>query len=314
MALKIIFAGTPDFAVTSLQALFKSKHTICAVYTQPDRPAGRGLVLQPSAVKEFALANNLQVFQPETLKDSDAQKSMQEFAADILVDVAYGLFLPKPILDMFKFGCVNVHPSILPRWRGAAPIQHAILAGDTETGVTIMQVDEGWDTGAIIAQTKIGITQEDTSKSLHTILAKAGADLLLATLDKIENHQIQLTPQDETLSRYAKKITKENARLDWQLGATQLDQTVRAYNPWPVAFSTFSGETIRIWSSKKTSETTSAAPGTIIKTDKNGIDVATGSGVLRILSLQLPGGKVLPAEALLNSKNKLFAVGKKFDG
>jgi methionyl-tRNA formyltransferase len=314
MALKIIFAGTPEFAAPSLQALIKSEHSVCAVYTQPDRPAGRGLKLTPSAIKNLALANNLVVLQPETLKDQTVQKTMHDFGADILVDVAYGLFLPKEVLTMFNYGCINVHPSLLPRWRGAAPIQRALLAGDTETGVTIMQVDEGWDTGDILAQIKIGIKQKDTSASLHQNLAEIGADLLLKILEKIEARQIQPLPQDEKLSCYAKKIIRDEARLDWSLDAMQLERAVRAFNPWPVAFSSIDDQLVKIWQAEAIASTGDKLPGSIIKTDKNGIYVATGNGVLGILELQLPGGKRLSAGSVLNAKQKLFTVGKRFDG
>jgi methionyl-tRNA formyltransferase len=317
MPLKIIFAGTPEFAIPTLQALITSKHSICAVYTKPDRPAGRGLKLTSSAVKDFAIANKIQVLQPETLKDFAIQKIMHDFEADILVDVAYGLFLPKEVLTMFKYGCINVHPSLLPRWRGAAPIQRTLLAGDAVTGVTIMQVDEGWDTGDILTQIKVDIKQDDTSASLSEVLANLGAELLLTTLDKIEANEVQPQVQDEKLSCYAKKITKEEANLDWSLTAMQLERVIRAFNPWPVAFTAISDQTIRIWraiAEEEILDSTKRAFGTIVKIDKNGIYVATGCGILRILELQLPGGKRLPVNAILNAKHELFAIGKKFHG
>lgn len=309
-ALKIIFAGTPEFAVPSLEMLLSSRHKVIAVYTTPDRPAGRGLKLTPSPVKQFALEKNLPIYQPATLRSQEEQKKIQNLNADILVDVAYGLILTKEILTAFKFGCINLHPSLLPKWRGAAPIQRAILAGDEETGVTIMQVNEGLDTGDILRQTKVSISNQDTSATLHDKLAKIGAQLLLDTLEDLIIAKVKPVPQDDFLSCYANKITKEEGKIDWNLSAIEIDRKVRAFNPWPIAFTLLAGETVRIWQSAPIDETVkNVAVGTIVKADKNGIDVTTGNGILRLLKLQLSGGKVLSVEELLNAKRDMFLKG-----
>lgn len=309
-ALKVIFAGTPDFAIPSLEALLFSKHKINAVYTVPDRHSGRGLKLTPSPIKHFAMQNNLPVYQPANLTDENAQKFLHNLDADILIDVAYGLILPKEILTAFKFGCINLHPSLLPKWRGAAPIQRAILAGDEETGVTVMQVNEGLDTGDILQQEKVLIDKKDNSATLHAKLARIGASLLLETLEGLINDTIIPIPQDDFLSCYAKKITKEEGLIDWNLSAVELDRKVRAFNPWPVAFTTLSGNTVRIWQAEPLNKIIKNIPvGTILETSKNGIDVVTGSGVLRLLKLQLSGGKILSAAELLNAKREMFVKG-----
>lgn len=309
-ALNIIFAGTPDFAIPSLEALLSSKHKVRAVYTTLDRPSGRGLKLTPSPIKQFAVRNNLPVYQPVTLSDKNEQKILQNLNADILVDVAYGLILPKEVLTTFEFGCINLHPSLLPKWRGAAPIQRAILAGDEETGVTVMQVNEGLDTGDILRQEKITINKDDTSVTLHDKLAKFGASLLLETLEDLMTGRVKPIPQDDFLSCYAKKIIKEEGLIDWNLSAVELDRKIRAFNQWPVAFAVLSGNTIRIWQAEPLNKTIKNVPiGTILEANKWGIDVVTGNGILRLLKLQLSGGKVLSAEELLNAKHDMFAKG-----
>ncbi|MCK4608794.1 MAG: methionyl-tRNA formyltransferase [Gammaproteobacteria bacterium] len=312
--LRIVFVGTSEFAVPVLEHLIASPHTICAVYTQPDRPAGRGQKLAQSPIKQLALQHELPLYQPETLKNEEALQTIQQLSADIMVDAAYGLLLPKEILGVFKYGCINVHPSLLPRWRGAAPVQRTILAGDIETGVTIMQVDEGWDTGDILKQSSITIAATDTTTLLQAKLAAIGTKLLLEVLQEIATSNTNPTPQDDTQSSYAKKITKAEAAIDWNLTALELDQMVRAFNPWPIAFANIDQLIVRIWRATPLSDSTnSAPPGTIINADKNGIDVATGAGILRLLELQLPGGKILPTVAILNSKQELFKPGKRFN-
>jgi methionyl-tRNA formyltransferase len=312
MPLKIIFAASSEFANPSLDALIKSHHKILAVYTQPDRPAGRGLKPTPTPVKQSALQHNLPIHQPETLKNKKQQQILHNMHADIMIDVAYGLFLPKEVLTTFKYGCINVHPSLLPRWRGAAPIQRAILAGDAETGVTVMQVDEGWDTGNILNQTKINISVTDTAASMQEKLSKLGAKLLLGVLESLEQGKLKPIPQDDSKSCYADKITKHNAQLDWQLSADELDRIIRAFNPWPVAFTKIDQHILRIWKAIPSDVKTDKPPGTIMNTDKKSIDVATGKGILRLLELQLPGGKILSASEMLNSKKDLFKMGKSF--
>ncbi len=307
MALSIIFAGTSEFAIASLKALLASPHSVCAVYTKPDQPAGRGQKLTASPIKKLALEQNLPLYQPETLKNH-----IPEVTADILVDVAYGLLLPKNILTAFKYGCINVHPSLLPRWRGAAPIQRAILAGDTETGVTIMQMDEGWDTGDILKQTKIPINNTDTTAMLLDKLAKLGAELLLDVLTEIEQNKLNPILQDDAKSCYANKITKQEAELNWNLSAEELNRAVRAFNPWPIAFTKINDLIIRIWKAEAINVPCSNAPGTIVNTDKKGIDVATQNGILRLLELQMPGGKILSAGEMLNARQQIFKIGKCF--
>jgi len=312
MSLKIVFAGTPLFAIPALVALLESEHSVCAVYTKPDRPAGRGQKLTKSPIKQFAEQHNLLIHQPETLKDKIVQQTLKELQADIMVDVAYGLFLPKEVLDLFKFGCINIHPSMLPRWRGAAPIGRAILVGDKETGVTIMQVDEGWDTGAILKQIKAPINDTDTTENLQKTLSQIGAELLLEVLRDIEANKLKPIEQDDSKSCYAEKIKKSEAELNWQLSAIELDRMVRAFNPWPVAFTYIDNQLIRIWKTIPLTIKTQEPPGTIINATKEGIDVATGKGILRLLELQLAGGKILTVAAILNSKRDLFKVGNRF--
>lgn len=313
MALRIVFAGTSEFAVPALQVLQESDHDLVAVYTQPDRPCGRGQKLCGSVIKQFALDHNLTLYQPETLKNIDAQQQLKSLNADIMVDVAYGLLLPEQVLQMFQFGCINIHPSLLPRWRGPAPIQHSLLSGDVETGVTIMQVDMGWDTGDILLQSKCLINPDDTTATLTEKLSKLGAEFLLKTLTDIEQNKITPIKQDEKQSCYAPKINKQDAKLDWNSSAVELALQVRAFNPWPVSFTELDANTIRIWKAVPIEETPTVSPGTIIRADKNGIDIATGRGILRVLELQLPGGKMLPVVAIMNSKRDLFMSGKQFN-
>lgn len=310
--MKIIFAGTPEFALPALQALIKAKHQICAVYTQPDRPAGRGQKLTPSPIKQFAIKNNLPVLQPESLKDPTAQKQFSAFHADILVNVAYGLLLPKPILEGTKLGCVNIHPSLLPRWRGAAPIQRAILAGDQETGVTIMHMDEGLDTGDIYKQVKIPIENTDTSATLMLKAALCGAELLITVINEIAAGTAKPIPQDSALSTYAKKITKEEAKINWQLPAVEIERMIRAFIPWPIAYSEIAGQRVRIWEAQAFSETAQATPGTIIAISKEAIIVSTSAGTLHLHKIQLPGGNALIIKDIFNAYLPLFTVGSTF--
>ena len=304
----IIFAGTPEFAASILNALIRSSHNIKAVYTQPDRPAGRGRKLTPSAVKEVALQHELPVFQPENLKNSDDQKILADLQADLMIVVAYGLILPTAVLQAPSLGCINVHASLLPRWRGAAPIQRAILANDEKTGVTIMQMDAGLDTGAMLYKAECKIEKTDTSESLHDKLASLGAEALLTTLENLPT--IHPESQNNAEATYAHKIKKEEAQINWHASADEIDRQVRAYNPWPVAFYGKVEHAVRIWKSTVLSqEKTHAEPGTIIRAASDGIDVATGHGVLRLLTLQLPGGRALSVADILNARAADFAVG-----
>jgi methionyl-tRNA formyltransferase len=307
--LKILFAGTPEFAASSLAGLLESEHEVLAVYTQPDRPAGRGRKLTASPVKALALAHGLPVLQPVSLRDEAAQRELAAWHADVLVVVAYGLILPEPVLAAPRLGCINVHASLLPRWRGAAPIQRAILAGDAETGVTIMQMDKGLDTGDMLHIVRCPIESTDTAGMLHDRLAELGAKALLHTLSALAQGDVRAESQNDARACYAEKLQKAEAHIDWQQSAEQLSRTVRAFNPWPVAFTRFGDKNLRIWFAialpADVGDDTKMAPGTVLAESRDGIDVATGDGVLRIQQLQMPGGKALSAEQFLNAHSLL---------
>lgn len=304
--MKIIFAGTPVFSVHTLAALINSPHEVIAVYTQPDRPAGRGRQLTASPVKQLAEKNNIPVFQPQTLRDTSEQQKLIDLKADVIIVVAYGLILPKIILTAPRLGCINVHASLLPRWRGAAPIQRAILSGDQETGVTIMQMDEGLDTGAMLKKVICPIKNDDTSATLHQTLAELGAEALLKTLADLD----KMTPetQNHTDATYAHKITKEEAEINWEHQAKQISQQIRAFNPWPIAFFKIGEESVRVWQASVI-EKNAGVPGEIMAIGKDGIEVATGENVLRLEKLQFPGGRILSVADILNAKTG-FVVGK----
>jgi methionyl-tRNA formyltransferase len=309
--LRIIFAGTPDFAASHLAALINSDHEIAAVYTQPDRPAGRGKKLNPSAVKQLAIENNLTVYQPQSLKTLEAQEELSALNADLMVVVAYGLILPKAVLDSPKFGCINVHGSILPKWRGAAPIQRAVWAGDSETGVTIMQMDEGLDTGDILRIFTTPIESTDTSASLYAKLAELGPPSLLETINDLSN--IKAQKQDDALASHAAKLSKQEAYLDWQLSAEQLERNVRAFNPWPVAWLSLNEQPCKVWAAcvdtLSPSEDLRTNPGEVIKFDKSGLHIGTIDGVLVITELQLPGKKRQAVSQIVNGQHDLFKPG-----
>jgi len=301
--MNLIFAGTPEFAVPALKALLDAGHTILAVYTQPDRPAGRGRKLGMSAVKEFALAHGLRVHQPETLKSESEAETLHALKPDALIVIAYGLILPKPILSIPQYGCINVHASLLPRWRGAAPIQRAIEAGDTKTGVTIMQMDADLDTGAILALAEIPIGADDNAATLHDLLAELGGRLLVDALAQLTRGAIVPQAQDNARATYAAKLKKEEARLDWNADAELLARRVRAFNPWPVAHTTIDGQTLRLWHAQAESGTpVGQPPGTVLTADADGVRVQCATGVLRITRLQLEGGNVLDVRAFLNGR------------
>lgn len=307
--LKIIFAGTPDFAARHLQALINSEHDVIAVYTQPDRPAGRGKKLTASPVKALAQQHNINVFQPASLRNEDAQTELASLNADIMVVVAYGLILPKIVLDTPRLGCINVHGSILPRWRGAAPIQRALWAGDTETGVTIMQMDVGLDTGDMLLKTHLPIETNDTSASLYEKLAEQGPQALVEALTGLSDGSLKAQKQDEALANYAEKLSKEEARIDWHKSAKQLWQEIRAFNPWPVSYFEHQQSVIKIWQATYNAQTCSQAPGTVISATKQGIEVATADGSLIIETMQLPNKKPLNVADILNARSDWFAAG-----
>lgn len=288
--MNIIFAGTPDFSVGCLQALINAGHNIVAVYCQPDRPAGRGRKLQAGPVKSCALEHNIPVFQPLSLKDENEQAAIAALGADLMVVVAYGLLLPQAVLDIPRYGCINVHASLLPRWRGAAPIQRCIEAGDQESGVTIMQMDAGLDTGDMLHKETLALSNEITGGELHDALVTIGANALVKTVAQIPD---ELTPekQNGALANYAHKLSKQDARIDWHQPAADIANQIRAFNPWPVCWSERNNERLRIW--RATAEHGEALPGTIIRADEQGIVVGTGDGLLRITTLQAPGGKAL---------------------
>ncbi|ALV90820.1 MULTISPECIES: methionyl-tRNA formyltransferase [Pantoea] len=306
--LKIIFAGTPDFAARHLDALLASEHQVIGVFTQPDRPAGRGNKLTPSPVKVLAQAHDVPVFQPKSLKPEENQHLVAELQADIMVVVAYGLILPKAVLDMPRLGCINVHGSLLPRWRGAAPIQRSLWAGDRETGVTIMQMDVGLDTGDMLHKLACPITPEDTSASLYDKLAQLGPQGMLDTLELLAKGSAQPEVQDEALVSYAEKLSKEEARLDWSLSAAQLERCIRAFNPWPMSYFLVDEQPVKVWQASVLPHQ-NKQPGEIIHADKNGIQVATTDGVLNLLSLQPAGKKAMSAQDLLNSRREWFTTG-----
>jgi methionyl-tRNA formyltransferase len=301
-SLRIIFAGTPDFAAAALRAILQSAHEVVGVYTQPDRPAGRGRKLAASPVKQVALEHELPVFQPASLKSADEQETLKTLNADVMVVAAYGLILPQAVIDIPKLGCVNIHASLLPRWRGAAPIQRAILAGDAESGIAIMQMDAGLDTGDVISMQAIPIAADETGGTLHDKLADLGASMIVEALDAIAAQTIQLTPQDDGRATYAHKLSKAEAALDWAQSAQQLERQVRAFNPWPVAQCQLDDKNLRIWSAYALPDQSSgASPGTVIDETRDGIDVATGAGVLRVTQLQMPGKKPQAVRDFLNA-------------
>lgn len=307
--LKLIFAGTPDFAARHLAALLSSGHEVVAVYTQPDKPAGRGQKLTASPVKELALAHDLPVYQPASLRNEAAQAELAALGADLMVVVAYGLILPKAVLDTPRLGCINVHGSLLPRWRGAAPIQRSIWAGDAETGVTIMQMDVGLDTGAMIRKVTCPIASDETSASLYDKLAGLGPQALVNTLDAMAAGDTAAEPQDDALANYAEKLSKEEARIDWSMDAVAIERCIRAFNPWPISWFDVAGQTVKVWQAEVVAQDHGQAAGTLLKADKQGIEVATGQGVLRLLTLQPPGKKAMSVSDLLNSRRDWFEPG-----
>lgn len=311
--LNIVFAGTPAFGIPCLEALLHSNHRLQAIYTQPDRPAGRGRKLQASAVKEWALTHQIPVYQPINFKNPEAIAELNALKPDIMVVIAYGLILPKVVLETPRLGCINVHASLLPRWRGASPIQSAILHGDQETGVTIMQMDVGLDTGAMLHKVICPITSTETASSLHDKLAQIAAQPLLDTLNELANHTAKPEIQNNELATYASKINKEDARINWQQTATEIDQKIRAFNPWPIAYTFFGEELLRVHQAKVIATAFTQAPGTVVSIDKKGLLIATGDQGLLVEKIQLPGAKVISIADWLNSSKSQVHTGFCFD-
>ncbi len=306
-ALRLVFAGTPEFAAEHLKALLASQHEIVAVYTQPDRPAGRGQKLMPSPVKQLALENNIPVLQPPTLRDPAAQAELATLNADLMVVVAYGLILPQVVLDTPRLGCINSHASLLPRWRGAAPIQRAVQAGDAQSGVTVMQMEAGLDTGPMLLKVSTAISGEDTGGSLHDRLAKLGPPAVLQAIAGLAAGTLTGEVQNNDLATYAHKLNKDEARLDWGRPAVELERLVRAFNPWPICHSTLNGEPLKVLAAQPAEG--HGQPGEILLASREGLTVACGEGALRLTRLQLPGGKALNFSDLFNSRREQFAVG-----
>ena len=309
--MRIVFAGTPDFAARHLQSLIDDgRHQIVAVYTQPDRPAGRGKKLQASPVKRFAEEQGLAIYQPQTLRHTEQQAALAKLNADLMVVVAYGLILPQQVLDTPRLGCINVHGSILPKWRGAAPIQRAVEAGDNETGVTIMQMDAGLDTGPMLSITRCHISDEDTSGAIYERLADLGGPALLRAIDKLETGSAQAVAQDDSLSSYASKIDKAEAQIDWSEAAMVIDRRIRAFNPFPCAFTSLEGQRIKIWSSKVERSDCIGQPGQIVRADNQGLLIRCGQGSLLLTEIQLAGKSRLAVAEILKSRADLLAVGR----
>jgi methionyl-tRNA formyltransferase len=300
--LRIIYAGTPDFSVPALQALLDSEHEVVAVYTQPDRPAGRGRKIQFGPVKQLAVDAGIPVEQTTTLKTEEAQQTLRDYQPDVMVVAAYSLILPQAVLDIPHYGCLNIHASLLPRWRGAAPIQRAIEAGDAETGVTIMQMAAGLDTGDMLLKITRPVGAEDGGQGLHDQMAQDGADGLIQVLNQLTEGTLTAEVQNDELATYAHKLTKAEGEIDWTLPASQIDAKIRAFDAWPTAYTYFQGKPLKLIRSVFVDQETRAEPGDVLAESKEGIDIATGSGIVRIKELQMPGGKRMDVAAFLNAR------------
>lgn len=325
--LRVVFAGTPDFAASVLAALLPAtgqacpQHQIVACYTQPDRPAGRGRKLTPSPVKALAQTHEIPVYQPLNFKQDADVEALAALQPDLMIVVAYGLILPQRVLDIPRRGCINVHASLLPRWRGAAPIQRSLMAGDADTGITLMQMEAGLDTGPMLEKVVTPIHPAETGGQLHDRLAILGADAMASLLARIAGDGMpEAERQDDSLATYAHKLSKEEGQIDWSQPAEVLCRKIRGLNPWPVAYSSLQGETVRLWQAHvevaavngSPTKAAGKVPGTILAADKQGIRVLTGDGVLTLTELQLPGGKALPVRDVLNSRAAWFAPDQQF--
>ena len=308
--MKLIFAGTPEFAAAALAVLIGAGHDIALVLTQPDRPAGRGMKLTPSLVKQLAVQHGLTVLQPATLKDAAVQAQLAAVDADAMIVAAYGLLLPPAVLAIPRLGCLNIHALLLPRWRGAAPIQRALLAGDRETGITSMQMDRGLDTGAMLMCAPLPIADQDTAQTLHDKLAALGASAIVSALRRLEHGALYAQAQDDGVATYAAKLSKAEGLIDWHRSATEIARAVRAFNPFPVAQARFGGETWRIWQASAVNRG-GGTPGEILRADKDGLLVGCGEGALLLTEIQKAGGKRLPAASFL-AGNPVTA-GERFD-
>lgn len=308
-SLRIIFAGTPDFGIPSLEGIYKSQHEVIATFTQPDRPFGRGKKLQASAIKTWANAHDIHVYQPINFKEQANIDELIALKPDLMVVIAYGLILPEKVLNIPRFGCINVHASILPRWRGASPIQHAILYGDTETGITIMQMDKGMDTGAIYEIVTCPIETNDTTITLQERLAKLAVTPLLNTIEKLQTNNAKKTIQNAELATYAPKINKADAKIDWQQSANEIERKIRAFNPWPLANTNSSDTSFQILQAKVSNTNHSEVPGTILSISKQGLLVNTKKNALLIEKIKFPGKKVISITDYLNSQQTILQVG-----
>lgn len=300
--MKLVFAGTPEFAAQHLGGLITAGHSIVGVYSQPDRPAGRGQRLHESPVKTLAKLHDLPVFQPQDFKSDTSRQQLAALQPDLMIVVAYGLLLPQSVLDIPRLGCINVHASLLPRWRGAAPIQRAIEAGDSQSGVGIMQMEAGLDTGPVLLESRIDLAVDETGASLHDKLARLGTDSLLACLQHFEHYADQAKPQDDSASCYARKLTKAEAEIDWSQPGQQIERRIRAFNPFPVAFTRLQGDIIKIWHAEFDPTPTDAAPGTLLDATRDGLLIATGNGCIRLLRLQPPGSRAMAIQDFLNGR------------
>lgn len=306
--MRVVFAGTPDFAAEALKALLNTDHQLIAVYTQPDRPAGRGRKQQFGPVKQIAVNAGIPVFQPESLRTPEAQEQLRQLQPDVMVVAAYGLILPQAVLDIPAHGCLNIHASLLPRWRGAAPIHRAIAAGDPETGITIMQMDAGLDTGAMLLKHRETIHPDDTGGSLHDRLARLGGDAIVEALAHLD--RLQPEPQDDKHACYARKLNKDEAHLDWAQDAETLARLVRAFNPWPGTDTALDDQRIRIHEARAIGENSGKPPGTVLLRERTGVDIACGNGTLRVTRVQLPGARAMSVSDLINGGKPVLMPGQ----